>query len=74
MRPSTSTPSAATREHPLQAFVTSHGLLLAGAWSLSATALQLPMLVAAGGALLLSAPLLRRLVRQRRTDHDRRSR
>jgi len=44
---------------PLKLYAAGHGVLLAGAWTMSATGSMLPMALAASACLMLTAPLVR---------------
>lgn len=68
--------STLLRGRPFRLYLTGQALILAGAWSLEATASMLPMALAASGALMLSFPFVRLLLQRVRPNDpsDRRDR
>ena len=58
--------TALLRGRPFRLYLLGHGLILAGAWSIEATASMLPMALAASAAVMLSVPLLREILSRKK--------
>jgi hypothetical protein len=54
--------AAILRRRSFRLYLLGHGLILAGAWAIEATASMLPLALAASAAAMLSMPLLRDLL------------
>ncbi|MEP7058903.1 MAG: hypothetical protein ABI809_14140 [Caldimonas sp.] len=57
-------PSAAAPGRPLRLYLLGLVLIFAGAWAMGEFGSMLPMALASSAALMLSAPLLRQLIRR----------